>query len=702
MDISRRVRKALRGDVSLHKLPLEAIRLKKAADKRKQERLELEQLTNAPARLSAEFQTTEPTELLTYFRQRNTPCFWSDTDKLSKLQTKLFPNETEQLIKQATKIVAEKKWSLLGFDEFSFDGENIWRRDPLTGKKCKLEYHHDIQFHQGDGSDIRVLWELNRFGHAISLARAYAVTNDEKFATEFFSQLESWQELNPYGRGVNWHCAMEVALRTINLLAVFDIFRKSPKLTADRLTDILQLFDQHGRFIFYNNEFSHISTSNHYLSDVVGLLWLGVLLPELQQATEWKAFGFREMLREMDKQVLSDGADFESSTGYHRFVTELFLYSFLLCKKNGLDIPEKYWDKLRLMFEFMRGYLRPDCYAPLIGDADGGQIIPIVKRDADDHAYLLSIGAVLFDESGFKVTDEIPQELLWLTDEEGFNTYKAIEKSSVNLSSCAFPKAGTYIMRDDDLYLHFNANDCGLKGRGSHAHNDALSVEISAFGVPFIVDPGTYVYNSDLNERQLFRSTSYHSTVQVDEKEQNTTDINSPFVIGNEARPEVTSWVTSDVRDFVSAKHYGYNRLKEKVVHRRSVEFNKTEKYWLIEDKLSGEGKHDLRFSFHLAPSLKVQEIKNGMLRIYDNQNRNLFIRPFGLKAPPETEKTWVSRNYGRRESSQSIVWETTAELPFFAHFLIVPKLMNADEEMNLDFIQRILNNINNWHLILL
>ena len=70
-----------------------------------------------------------------------------------------------------------------------------------------------------DGSDVRVLWELNRLGHFITLARAYALTKDERYSAEFFSQLRSWDQQNPYGRGANWSCAMEVALRVMNLLA---------------------------------------------------------------------------------------------------------------------------------------------------------------------------------------------------------------------------------------------------------------------------------------------------------------------------------------------------------------------------------------------------------------------------------------------------------------------------------------------------
>src|SRR6185503_20480194 len=137
--------------------------------------------------------------------------------------------------------------------------------------------------------------------------------------------------------------------RAINLLTAFEVFRHSPVVDAASLQSFLQLLQQHGRYIQRNLEFSYIATSNHYLSDVIGLVWLGLLLPELRDAESWFEFGRTEMLREMDKQVLADGADFEASTGYHRFVTELFLYTFWLCRSNGVTIEEKNWTKLKQM-----------------------------------------------------------------------------------------------------------------------------------------------------------------------------------------------------------------------------------------------------------------------------------------------------------------------------------------------------------------
>jgi Heparinase II/III-like protein/Heparinase II/III N-terminus len=522
-----------------------------------------------------------------------------------------------------------------------------WNRDPRSGYLWPLDYHRDIQLMRPDGSDVRIVWEVNRLAHSITLARAYQLNRDEKFVVQFLTQLQSWNEQNPYGLGPNWTCAMEVALRAINLLAAFELFRDSPQLDTQFL---LRLFQQHGNYIRRNLEFSYIATSNHYLSDVAGLLWLGVMLPELRDADNWRDFGLRELLREMDKQILPDGADFESSTGYHRFVTELFLYSFLLCRLNEIEIPQKYWDKLHSMLLYIRGYLRPDGFAPLIGDTDGGQFLPIRKRRADDHGYLLPIGAVVFNDPSLKIESHPPDELLWFLGNTGVSTLQSMRSEPVG--SQAFPHAGTYIMRHDDLYLCFNTSGAGINGRGSHGHNDALSIEVSAGRSAFIVDPGTYIYTGDLDKRHEFRSTAYHSTVKIDGVEQNTIHRDAPFVIGDEARPRVLQWDG----DKIVAEHYGYQRLKNPVIHRRTVIFDRAA--WLIEDEFIGDdADHDFEVWFHFAPKLEVNTDNNNLEIRDPNTNLTLNLCSLSLSNSPVLERQFTSRDYGELEESLSACW---------------------------------------------
>ena len=603
MAVLKKIKRAVRGEVNFRTVALEAIRRSRASFNEKKERAEIHHdepltLTDAYAHMSGE-------ELLAHFRgARESRLFGGLPD----------PDATE--ITAADRIVNDHSWPLLGFGEKCFGRRLQWTRDSLSNYVWPLDYHRDIKLIRSDGSDVRVLWELNRLGHFLTLARAYSLTFDERYSAEFFAQLRSWADQNPYGRGPNWTCAMEVALRAINLLAAFETFRHSPELNADFLSFFLRLLQRHGSYIRRNLEFSYLATSNHYLSDVVGLLWLGLMLPELRDAREWREFGLDQTLREMDKQVLSDGVDFEASTGYHRFVTELLLYSFLLCKANNVEIEERYWSKLHQMLAYIRAYMRPDGFAPLIGDTDSGRVLPIGDRSARDHGYLLDIGP------------EIPQA-----------------------GSRAFPDAGIYIMRDGDLYLCFNASDAGINGRGSHGHNDALSIEVSARGRAFIVDPGTYVYSADLKKRHEFRSTAYHSTVKIDDKEQNTTDPTTPFVIGNEARPRVLEWKTGEDLDKIVAEHYGY----APVIHRRSVTFNKRERSWLIEDEFFGEGEHVYEVRFHFDSGLDVS-VRRTSVEARDG-DVGLTISPLNSDVRPVLQSQPVSRDYGEIIDATSACW---------------------------------------------
>ncbi len=575
MAVLKKIKRAVRGDVKLTTLAREALWRSRAAREQRKERATLDH--------------PEPLALRQTFAREAKFFDWPIAPDAAEIAVADFGKEIQ------------------------------WRRDPISNYVWPLDYHRDLKLLRADGSDVRVLWELNRLGHFLTLARAYSVTNDERYAGEFFAQLRNWAEQNPYGRGPNWTCAMEVALRAMNLLAAFKTFRHSTGLNPDFLSFFLQLLQQHGNYIRRNLEFSYIATSNHYLSDVVGLLWLGLLLPELRDADEWRDFGRIEMLREMDKQVLADGADFEASTGYHRFVTELFLYSFMLCRANDFDIETRYWTRLHQMLIYIRAYLRPDGFAPLIGDTDGGQVLPFVRRRADDHAYLLEIGAVVFDDPELKTQCATSQ---------------------------AFPEAGTYIMREGDLYLCFNASDAGLNGRGSHGHNDALSIEVSAGGRAYIVDPGTYVYLGDLQKRHGFRSTAYHSTAQIDGREQNTTDLHMPFVIGNEARPRVLEWQTSDDFDKVVAEHYGYP-----VVHRRTIVFKKRERAWLIHDEFTGEGEHLYEVRFHFAPGLDVKVRERAV------EASGLTVSALSTDVQPVLVSQPVSRDYGQISDAVSACW---------------------------------------------
>lgn len=671
MSISSKFRSAFRGDVSFITLAREVLRRRRAAARGAVERRDVDVIARTPARLAPRFASMSAGELLVHFRNKPPALFV--LDEIGERSKRLFPEETATLIETADRIVNDSVWELAGFGPLQFRGDNVWRRDPLGSKDWGLDYHAEVANPSPDGSDIRVLWELNRFGHAAVLAAAFGITNDEKYAETFFSQVEAWMEQNPYGRGANWSCAMETALRAINVLAAFDVLCRSRACTEDRLAKVLQFSDQHGKFTLDNNEFSYLATSNHYLSNVVGLFWIGTMLPELSHAAKWREFGLSELLGEVDKQVLPDGADFEASTGYHGFVAQMLLYSFLLARKNGFSIDEQHWRRLQSMFDLSHGIIRPDGRMPLIGDADGSQIVPVVKRDSDDAAYMLALAAVVFEAPKYKEFAELTPEMLWLIGEEAVEKFNAMATAATPTGSLAFPDAGAYVLRDGDLYLHLNANDTGIGGRGSHAHNDALSIEVSALGRSFIIDPGSYVYNLDREARHRFRSTAYHSTVMIDGREQNTMLVDLPFILGNDAVPKVLNMTFDDRHDAIEAEHYGYRR-QFAVTHRRTVEFDKQEKYWTLEDELAGSGEHRAEFRFCFSDGLEVRPAGSGCIEACDIIKQvGIFLLGPREADDPVLEPLFVSRTYGDKSKAVSVVWTDTGRFPVNKKWVIVP-----------------------------
>jgi len=188
-----------------------------------------------------------------------------------------------------------------------------------------------------------------------------------------------------------------------------------------------------------------------------------------------------------------------------------------------------------------------------------------------------------------------------------------------------------------------------------------LSIEVCARGRAFIVDAGTYVYSADLQMRHAFRSTAYHSTVKIDGQEQNTTNVEMPFVIGNEAQPRVLEWQSNADYDKVVAEHYGYRRLPAAVTHRRTVTFAKRECSWLIEDEFVGDGEHEFEIYFHFAPELDLLVKQSQVEARYGEVG--LTVCSLSLDQPPLLINQHVSRGYGELIDPVSACWRVSGNV---------------------------------------
>jgi hypothetical protein len=239
------------------------------------------------------------------------------------------------------------------------------------------------------------------------------------------------------------------------------------------------------------------------------------------------------------------------------------------------------------------------------------------------------------------------------------------------LKSKAFPQGGFYIMRHADLYMVIDCVPADPKAPSGHKHNSRLSFELFAGGKSFIIDPGSYLYTADKEMRNLFRSTKYHNTVVVDDKEQNRFEEDELFAMNLDAAVNVNGWVTAENYDLLDAEHNGYSRLN--VVHRRQIYFNKVEQYWIIKDMLTGTGRHKFDLYFHFAP-MDLKKEKDELVISIETGNEtgaNIAIMPLetdGLKLA--IENGWVSYSYGQKVEAPIVKYSKTAEVP--AEFVTV------------------------------
>lgn len=305
-----------------------------------------------------------------------------------------------------------------------------WHVDCKSGYRWKEnEWHSDIRYGENPGADIKVPWEISRMQHLPQLALAYALasTGEKKFrrdrenrgnvapadvyAAEFRNQVLDFMAANPPGFGVNWASNMDVAIRISNWLAAYDLFTvHAARFDSKFVRLLMRSTYEHGEHIINNLEFSFVFRGNHYLANIVGLLFVSAYLPRTPETDSWLAFAVNELISEVENQFLPDGLNFEGSVSYHRLSLEMALYGTALvwglpveklaalrectATPHGIrhalkhrhtlfnplffsggktPFPDTYIQRLNEAVRATSGVLKTGGHAPQIGDNDNGR-----------------------------------------------------------------------------------------------------------------------------------------------------------------------------------------------------------------------------------------------------------------------------------------------------------------------------------------
>jgi hypothetical protein len=594
--------------------------------------------------------------LLAHMRQRTTPRFFASFDDRQATVAALRrwrPEAERATIARADRIRAGR-FDLLGEHDLSFGDPIAWQWDPVANRHAPQAHWSLIPYlDPAVVGDHKLVWELNRHQYLVTLGKAYWYTGDEAYARTFATHLTSWMDANLPKQGINWASSLEVAFRAIAWLWALHFFRQSPALTPGLCQRLLKALYVHGRHLeLYLS--TYFSPNTHLTGEALGLVYLGTLLPEFQSGHRWREAGWRILTEQLPRHALPDGVYFERATCYHRYTADFYLHALLLAERNGGAVREHVADRLELLLDHLMYVTRPDGRTPLIGDDDGGRLMPLDERAPSDFRATLATGALALGRSDYAfVAGEPSEEIVWLLGSAAYDELSARTPAPPARTSVAFRDGGYFVMRDrwaaDADYMIL---DCGPHGAMNcgHAHADALAFELAARGCSMLVDPGTYTYTRSPRDRNWYRHSAMHSTVTVDGASSSVPG--GPFSWYHVASTELSAWTAHARFDYVAGRHDGFTRLPSPAVHDRAVLFLKGD-YWVIRDRVRSDGTHESAVHFHCAPGVTVERESDAvcMLRCaHPGHPAALRLAAFGAGGTFTCRPGSVSPSYGRRE----------------------------------------------------
>ena len=478
--------------------------------------------------------------------------------------------------------ICRHRFDLLGYTDLDFGSPVDWHLDPVHQKRAPRRPWYQIPFLDFDQvGDHKIIWELNRHQHLVTLARA-------GFHDEIVAQWTGWQSENPYPIGINWASSLEVAFRALSWLWVRNII-------GDFHTDLIPALHLHGWYIEHFLS-TYFSPNTHLLGEGVALFAIGLLCPHIADARHWQKHGWQIVVQQAETQVRPDGFHFEQSAYYHVYARDFFEFARDLAARNAVPIPPRFDQTIEKMNAAL-AILSQAGRLPNFGDDDGGRVIVSQARP-------------------------LPR-------------------------SPARPVGGIYSMTGGRAQLFIRATPQA----GGHSHADALSIQLIADGRPVLIDAGTFCYVCP--ERDRFRGTAAHNTLQVDGRDQ--AQPNGPFAWTNLPETTVDQWHTSETFDFFAGHHDGYRPL----IHNRWV-FSLKSRFWLIRDLVteprpSGSG-HHLTIHWHVL-----------------DEHDLTILPPAGHIWTQSLERWDWSPVYGRNEPAKVLRFSTHTALPAEFAVLLIP-----------------------------
>lgn len=596
------------------------------------------------------------------------PSFYNYQLRKQKMTDNL---DIDKIILEAESVVADQV-TLLG-QEMEIPSGDQWHIDPIE----KIEwpgvfFDNALNHHSVEQCDVKFSWEINRHQYIIPLAKAFWLTRDERYSKKAFTIIIDWIDNNQYNKGLNWTSSLEHAVRLFAWVWSISLCNESDYY-AKNISKIKQSIYQQAYYISKHLSV-YFSPYNHLVGEAAALHLIGLLFPEFKLSGVWEKTGLKILEETVENQFHEDGVSVEQAFFYHHFTLGFYLQTIYLRTINGKSVSNRMRNRIQTAIESSVFLTMPNGEIPMVGDIDSARSLYFSMNHSWDFTGFHQLGAVLFGCGEFKPpnAEEMSEELLWIASDSDLAEYDKLDYSQPETVK-VLENSGYVVMRDswnsDSHYLCF---DCGELADGlsrdaisssAHGHLDGLSINISAFGIPFLVDGGLYTYFGDENWHRTLRQESCHNTLKLEGFSQ--AEYGGRFKWKNALEPEFIN-LNHDEKEAISFQ--GRILYNTHTSHYRKIRYQRKQ-FWIVHDKVNSSVKKlECENNFNFSPGIIVRVNNQKNLVLAEKGGVKLLIIPVGkgdfelFMGGPDPADGWICPGYGLKEKAHKAVFKWKLE----------------------------------------
>jgi hypothetical protein len=615
-----------------------------------------------------------PTEAEAYagFRNRTHSVFTASRDPR-------FADELQRVVGDSRQAVLEEAAAILHGNLRLFEGPARHLGFPPTwlppGSRpmAKSLPHWTRVDPQSIGEDARLSWEPSRFGWVFPLARAYALTGQDRFVDGFWSLLDSWMKSNPPNCGPNWVSAQEVALRLLALGFAANVFMPFLCRRPRQMAQLTVAVAIHAERIPPSLMYARAQANNHLLSEAVGLLAAGALFPELRQAARWRRMGLELFESGLASQCFKDGGYIQHSLNYHRLALQLGLWANRLAEAAGLSLSGATRRRLGQMTKWSLAMADPESgEAPNLGPDDGTNVLPLAVAEHGDLRPTLQAAGQQFLGGPVFEPGTWDEAALWLSGTPAKDALPSCRPAA----AADFPQSGLYRMGDGDNRAFLRC----AKFSSRPGHADQLHFDLWWRRLNLVCDPGSYRYRAPQPWDNSLASAWVHNAPVIDGQQPMRRSGRFLWLDWDQASFLGRRTSASGRIEILAGERAGYHRMG--VHHRRSVA-RCGDQYLVVDDLLALQGGDSRAHTVHICwtlPDARWSMIPAGLelqldagemtLMVDDSSGTGSLYRAGALLAgevsgfPLEQIWGWKAPTYDVKVPCLAYVWQSQVSLP--------------------------------------